>query len=376
MPPLSLTQSKYAFVVLPMSVKSVPGCLTLMPPSLIGSPVAFLPLPSPHFEAATALESWPEAAGVLDSLSLLESLTFVPHADAPVMSAIAAAIAMLVRTRPPRIGTSSKSDITVLYTAPRAAAGQHPSPRHSIVWRRRCAGGAKARVDRQRAPDGARHAARTASRPRLLLVGQEDVAVVELPSRVEHGDRAQPALAAQAVGHDLDARVLERARAACGWPAPRPRGRRGRDARRRTAPSGSARPSRTSRSAGGPRGGRARATRLGGVAQPPAARTRRARPSGCSASISAPRSIRSPSAPTNVAGVAEQLGELVAEDESPRACGRRRAGARRPRRACSAWAMPTIGVMPMPAATSRYCGRPCCSSKSLRGGETSSAAPG
>src|SRR3954454_13322467 len=54
MPPLSLTQSKYAFAVFGMSVKSVPGCLVAIPPSLIGVPVAFLPLPRPHFDAVAA----------------------------------------------------------------------------------------------------------------------------------------------------------------------------------------------------------------------------------------------------------------------------------------------------------------------------------
>src|SRR5689334_5537291 len=54
MPPLSLTQSKYAFAVFGMSVKSVPGCFVAMPPSLIGVPVAFCPLPSPHLDAAAA----------------------------------------------------------------------------------------------------------------------------------------------------------------------------------------------------------------------------------------------------------------------------------------------------------------------------------
>src|SRR4051794_8368065 len=45
-----------------MSVKSVPGCFVAMPPSLMGAPLAFLPLPSPHF-AAAALP--PPLAGVL-----------------------------------------------------------------------------------------------------------------------------------------------------------------------------------------------------------------------------------------------------------------------------------------------------------------------
>ena len=48
MPPLLLTQSKYAFAMLGMSVKSVPGCLVAMAPSLITGPVAFLPVPRPH----------------------------------------------------------------------------------------------------------------------------------------------------------------------------------------------------------------------------------------------------------------------------------------------------------------------------------------
>src|SRR3954464_8379198 len=61
MPPLSLTQSKYAFAVFGMSVKSVPGCFVAMPPSLMGVPLAFWPLPRPHFEAA-ALS--PPLAGV------------------------------------------------------------------------------------------------------------------------------------------------------------------------------------------------------------------------------------------------------------------------------------------------------------------------
>src|SRR5262245_40038317 len=54
MPPLSLTQSKYAFAAFGMSVKSVPGCLVAMRPGLLGSPPASWPLPRPHFDAATA----------------------------------------------------------------------------------------------------------------------------------------------------------------------------------------------------------------------------------------------------------------------------------------------------------------------------------
>ena len=48
MPPLSLTQSKYAFATLPIVVKSTPGISMSMPPILIGRPVAFLPVPRPQ----------------------------------------------------------------------------------------------------------------------------------------------------------------------------------------------------------------------------------------------------------------------------------------------------------------------------------------
>src|SRR3954468_3169460 len=61
MPPLSLTQSKYAFAVFGMSVKSVPGCFVAMAPSLMAVPLAFWPLPGPPFEAAAL---WPPLAGV------------------------------------------------------------------------------------------------------------------------------------------------------------------------------------------------------------------------------------------------------------------------------------------------------------------------
>ena len=48
MPPLSLTQAKYAFVSDVIQVKSAWGDLVAMAPSLMGSPVAFCPVPMPH----------------------------------------------------------------------------------------------------------------------------------------------------------------------------------------------------------------------------------------------------------------------------------------------------------------------------------------
>src|SRR3954454_21161232 len=75
MPPLALTHWKYALAVAGISEKSVPGCLVAIPPSLIGSPVAFFPVPAPHFTAAAA------GAAVLSALAaLLESSPPPPQA--------------------------------------------------------------------------------------------------------------------------------------------------------------------------------------------------------------------------------------------------------------------------------------------------------
>src|SRR3954466_10944379 len=111
MPPLSLTQSKYAFAVFGMSVKSVPGCLVAIAPSLIGVTLAFWPLPSPHFDAA--------AAGSLDALvelddeppplalELVELLSLPPpqaatrNARATAAAAIAGAERILCIAPPP-----------------------------------------------------------------------------------------------------------------------------------------------------------------------------------------------------------------------------------------------------------------------------------
>ncbi len=66
MPPLSLTQSKYAFATLPMVVKSTPGMSMSIPPILIGRPVAFLPVPSPQTDfVADALPDPTGAVAVL-----------------------------------------------------------------------------------------------------------------------------------------------------------------------------------------------------------------------------------------------------------------------------------------------------------------------
>jgi hypothetical protein len=39
-------------------VKSMPGCLVTITPSLIGAPVAFFPLPSPHLAGFWSADYW------------------------------------------------------------------------------------------------------------------------------------------------------------------------------------------------------------------------------------------------------------------------------------------------------------------------------
>src|SRR6266536_1425862 len=90
MPPFSLTQVKYACAIVAPSVKSVPGCLVTIAPTLIGVPVAFTPGFLPHFvtSAAFAVVELPPPPPV-DVLLLLS----LPHAatstDRPVTSASA-----------------------------------------------------------------------------------------------------------------------------------------------------------------------------------------------------------------------------------------------------------------------------------------------
>src|SRR5437667_8966206 len=53
-PPLSFTHWKYACDMPVMPVKSVPGCLVTIAPSVSGAPVAFWPLPRPHLPVLTS----------------------------------------------------------------------------------------------------------------------------------------------------------------------------------------------------------------------------------------------------------------------------------------------------------------------------------
>ena len=53
MPPLALTQEKYAFAMFEMSVNDVPGWLVTITPRLIGVPVAATPGLVPHCDVFT-----------------------------------------------------------------------------------------------------------------------------------------------------------------------------------------------------------------------------------------------------------------------------------------------------------------------------------
>src|SRR4051812_27612500 len=138
MPPLSLTQAKYAFAVFGMSVKSVPGCFVAIPPSLIGVPVAFLPLPSPHFDAAAAgslgalLELCDEAPELeLDELLSLPPQAATRNARATAAAAITGAKPILRIAPPPSYGftgASRRARPVPAARRPRPAARASPAP--------------------------------------------------------------------------------------------------------------------------------------------------------------------------------------------------------------------------------------------------------
>src|SRR6185295_9145666 len=114
-----------------MSVKSVPGCLVAIPPSLIGVPVAFLPLPRPHFDAAAAgsldalLELDDEAPELLelDEPPLLPPQAATRKTRATAAAAITGAKPILRIAAPPSCGFTGASR-----RAPRARAARRPRP--------------------------------------------------------------------------------------------------------------------------------------------------------------------------------------------------------------------------------------------------------
>lgn len=95
MPPLALTQAKYALAMFGMSVNEVPGWLVAMAPSAIGVPVAATPGLVPHCDVLTAealAELVAVLAGVLElpvELELLLELALLLQPAAAIAMAAA-----------------------------------------------------------------------------------------------------------------------------------------------------------------------------------------------------------------------------------------------------------------------------------------------
>src|SRR6478735_10333332 len=116
MPPLSLTQSKYAFATLPIVVKSTPGISMSIPPTLIGLPVAFFPVPSPQTDfVADALPDPTGACAPVAHPASMSARTLAPAAATPII--------VLFDRMEPSIG-SSRSSLTEL---------RGRQPRHASV---------------------------------------------------------------------------------------------------------------------------------------------------------------------------------------------------------------------------------------------------
>ena len=105
-PPLALTHAKYAPAMFSMSLKSVPGCLVLIAPMLIGVPVAATPGFVPHEDVETVpalaeLDAGAEAEADDDVLGaadeLLELELELHAASTPSDSAATAAAAVRLR---------------------------------------------------------------------------------------------------------------------------------------------------------------------------------------------------------------------------------------------------------------------------------------
>src|SRR3954468_19842752 len=129
-----------------MSVKSVPGCFVAMPPSLMGVPLAFWPLPRPHFEAA-ALS--PPLAGVLcaelPALDDEPELELEPPPPPPPHAAPVRATAATTAGRTERV----RADLRSIRMAP-----PRPSDGFTAVLLRGRSRARRARVGARRRPAG------------------------------------------------------------------------------------------------------------------------------------------------------------------------------------------------------------------------------
>ena len=101
MPPLALTQSKYAATMFGISVNDVPGWLVAIAPSGIGVPVAFTPGLVPHCDVFTAVPlgaAEAELPELLDPPLLHPAATNVPTIAASATTARAPGLCLRVPT--------------------------------------------------------------------------------------------------------------------------------------------------------------------------------------------------------------------------------------------------------------------------------------
>jgi hypothetical protein len=109
-PPFALTQAKYALAMLAMSVKSVPGCLVTIVPSVIGVPLAATPALGPHDDV------------LVDAVVAVPVLVLVVDVDE---AAGAAALVVVVLLELPQPATKS---------TPRTATSGRPSRTRGKSW--------------------------------------------------------------------------------------------------------------------------------------------------------------------------------------------------------------------------------------------------
>src|SRR4249919_2314267 len=96
MPPLAFAHSKNAAADFGAELKSMPPLAVASARTLIGSPVAGLPLPIPHFSAEAEVSSFPTSASPLSPDDPPQAAT--PNATATTAAATSVQFRVLVNT--------------------------------------------------------------------------------------------------------------------------------------------------------------------------------------------------------------------------------------------------------------------------------------
>src|SRR5262245_49647369 len=127
-PPLSLTQSKYAFVRLVIQVKSATGALVAIAPILIGSPVAFSPVPMPHSPGFWMLLAPPLDAAVVGVP--LAAVVGVPAAVVGAAAAVVGAAAAVVGAAAAVVGVPPAA---VVAPPPLSSSSPHAAIKSTLI---------------------------------------------------------------------------------------------------------------------------------------------------------------------------------------------------------------------------------------------------